>query len=376
MQATRILAATFAGAALLAGCSKQEVAAPAPRAVIAQVVGAKAAASAHVYSGEVRARYENDLAFRVGGKVVVRLVDVGATVKKGQSLARLDPQDAQLGVESARSQLAAAQADHALAKTEVDRYRDLYGKKFVSQAVLDGRETTFNTTKARLEQAQAQLATAHNQSSYTSLVAEADGIITTVNVEAGQVVTASQPVMRFARPEEKEVAISVPESRLGELRSAREILVAVLAAPDKPYLGRVREIAPNADPVTRTFAAKISVIDPDAAVQLGMTANVVLGDRPGADAMTIPLTALTQVDGKHAVWVVDPNTSTVNLRPVAIGAYREDGVVVRDGLKSGEVVVTAGVHKLLAGETVRVVSETLASPRSQQALDAALRPGS
>ena len=376
MQATRILAATFAGAALLAGCSKQEVAAPAPRAVIAQVVGAKAAASAHVYSGEVRARYENDLAFRVGGKVVVRLVDVGATVKKGQSLARLDPQDAQLGVESARSQLAAAQADHALAKTEVDRYRDLYGKKFVSQAVLDGRETTFNTTKARLEQAQAQLATAHNQSSYTSLVAEADGIITTVNVEAGQVVTASQPVMRFARPEEKEVAISVPESRLGELRSAREILVAVLAAPDKPYLGRVREIAPNADPVTRTFAAKISVIDPDAAVQLGMTANVLLGDRPGADAMTIPLTALTQVDGKHAVWVVDPNTSTVNLRPVAIGAYREDGVVVRDGLKSGEVVVTAGVHKLLAGETVRVVSETLASPRSQQALDAALRPGS
>jgi RND family efflux transporter MFP subunit len=355
MQATRILAATFAGAALLAGCSKQEVAAPAPRAVIAQVVGAKAAASAHVYSGEVRARYENDLAFRVGGKVVVRLVDVGATVKKGQSLARLDPQDAQLGVESARSQLAAAQADHALAKTEVDRYRDLYGKKFVSQAVLDGRETTFNTTKARLEQAQAQLATAHNQSSYTSLVAEADGIITTVNVEAGQVVTASQPVMRFARPEEKEVAISVPESRLGELRSAREILVAVLAAPDKPYLGRVREIAPNADPVTRTFAAKISVIDPDAAVQLA---------------------ALTQVDGKHAVWVVDPNTSTVNLRPVAIGAYREDGVVVRDGLKSGEVVVTAGVHKLLAGETVRVVSETLASPRSQQALDAALRPGS
>ena len=376
MQATRILAATFAGAALLAGCSKQEVAAPAPRAVIAQVVGAKAAASAHVYSGEVRARYENDLAFRVGGKVVVRLVDVGATVKKGQSLARLDPQDAQLGVESARSQLAAAQADHALAKTEVDRYRDLYGKKFVSQAVLDGRETTFNTTKARLEQAQAQLATAHNQSSYTSLVAEADGIITTVNVEAGQVVTAGQPVMRFAGPRRRKSRSACLRAGSASCAVRARSWSRCSAAPDKPYLGRVREIAPNADPVTRTFAAKISVIDPDAAVQLGMTANVVLGDRPGADAMTLPLTALTQVDGKHAVWVVDPNTSTVNLRPVAIGAYREDGVVVRDGLKSGEVVVTAGVHKLLAGETVRVVSETLASPRSQQALDAALRPGS
>jgi multidrug efflux system membrane fusion protein len=368
-----ILLAALATA--LAACAKQEPPPPAPRPVIAQVVGAKPADAANVYSGEVRARYENDLAFRVGGKVVARLVDVGTTVKKGEPLARLDPQDAQLGVESARSQLAAAEADHVLAKAELERYRDLHARQYVSRAVLDARQTAFDTTKARLEQARAQAQVARNQSSYTTLVAEADGVITAVGVEAGQVVSAGQPVMRFARPEEKEVAINVPETRLGELRDAGEVLIAVWAAPDRPYRGRVREIAPNADPATRTFAAKVSFVAPDAAVKLGMTANVAVGDRAAGEVITLPLTALTQVDGKPAVWVVDPQTSKVNLRPVAIGAYREDGVTVRDGLRTGEVVVTAGVHKLLSGETVRVVSETLASPRSRAALDAALRPG-
>jgi len=359
----------------LAGCGREEAAAPAPRSVIAQVVGTKSDEGANVYSGEVRARYENDLAFRVGGKVTARFVDVGAAVTKGQTLARLDPQDAQLGVEAARSQRAAAEADHVLANAELERYRDLYARNFVSRAVLDARETTFNTTKARLEQAKAQLATAQNQSSYTTLVAESDGVITAVNLEPGQVVSAGQTVMRFARPEEKEVAINLPETRLGELRDAKEIFVSVWAAPDKPYRGRIREVAPHADAATRTFAVKIALLDPDATVRLGMTANVALGDGTPQQVITLPLTAITQFDGHPAVWVVDPRTSKVNLRPVVVGAYREDGVVIRDGLKPGEVVVTVGVHKLLPDETVRVISETLASPRSQQLLEAALRQG-
>jgi len=359
----------------LASCSRPEVKPPPPRAVIAQVVAAGPANAASVYSGEVRARYENDLAFRVGGKVIARFVDVGAAVTKGQVLARLDPQDAGLAAEAARSQLAAADADHALARAELERYRDLYAKKFVSQAVLDARQTTFDTTKARLDQARAQFATAQNQSAYTALVAEADGVITAVNLEAGQVVAAGQPVMRFARPAEKEVVISVPESRIAELRDAREILISVWAAPEKPYRGRIREIAPNADPMTRTFTAKITVLDPDANAKLGMTANVALGERAHAAVIKLPLTALTQLDGKPAVWTIDPKTSKVNTRAVTIGAYTEDGVLVRQGLKPGEVVVTAGVHKLLAGETVRPVSETLAGPESQQVLEAALRRG-
>ena len=287
----------------------------------------------------MRARYENDLAFRVGGKVVARFVDVGATVKRGRELARLDPQDAQLGVESARQQLAAAEADHVLAKAELERYRELYSKQYVSKAVLDARETTFNTTKARLEQARAQAQVAQNQSSYTTLVAETDGVITAVDVEAGQVVSAGQPVMRFARPEEKEVAINVPETRLGELRDANGILISIWAAPDKPYRGRVREIAPNADAATRTFAARISFVGADVAVKLGMTANVAIGDRSGGEVVTLPLTALAEAHGKPAVWVVDA-TSKVNL-PVAIGAYREDGGPARRPAR-GAIVVTAG----------------------------------
>ena len=362
-------------AAALAACGQPQTQPPAPRAVIAQIVGAKPADNANVYSGEVRARYENDLAFRIGGKVVARYVDVGAQVTRGQALARLDPQDAQLGVDAARSQLAAAAADHDLAAAEVERYRDLYARKFVSRAVLDARETTFNTTKARLEQAKAQVATARNQSTYTALVAETDGVITSVNLEPGQVVAAGQPVMRFARPEEKEVAINIPESRLAELRDATNILISVWAAPDQRYRGRIREIAPTADPATRTFAVKITVLEANGTVRLGMTANVALGDGAAAQAITLPLTALTQADGKPAVWVFDPLTSKVNLRPVVVGAYREDGVVVREGLRPGEIVVTVGVHKLLPDETVRVVSETLASPRSQQRLEAAVRSG-
>jgi RND family efflux transporter MFP subunit len=371
----RRLAPALAAVLLVAACAKTPPPAPAPRAVIAQVVGTKPADGANVYSGEVRARYENDLAFRVGGKVVARFVDVGSPVQKGQALARLDPQDARLAVDAARSALAAAEADHALAKAEVERYRDLYAKKFVSQAVLDARETAFNTTKARLEQARAQLATAQNQSSYTTLAAESDGVITAVNLEAGQVVSPGQAVMRFARPEEKEVVISVPESRLGELRDAHEILVRVLAATDKPYRGRIREIAPHADPATRTFAVKITLLEPDGAVQLGMTASVALGERTAAAAITLPLSALAQIDGRPAVWVVDPQTAQVHLRPVQVGAYREDGATVTAGLARGEVVVTAGVHKLVAGEKVRVVSDAVASPASQQKLEAALQRG-
>lgn len=375
MQSARTTVLALAAALVLAACSKPAAPPPAPRTVIAQVVGAKPGDGANVYSGEIRARYENDLAFRVGGKVVARYVDVGAIVKKGQPLARLDPQDAQLGADGARSALAAAEADHALAKAEVERYRDLYAKKFVSQAVLDARETAFNTTKARLEQARAQLATARNQSSYTTLAAEADGVITAVSVEAGQVVAAGQTVMRFARPAEKEVVISLPESRLAELRDAKQIQVAVLAAPEKPYAGEIREVAPTADPTTRTFAVKITLLAPDDAVKLGMTANVALGQRAAPETLSVPLTALTQIDGQPAVWVVDPRTSKVNLRPVTVAAYREDGATIATGLKAGEVVVTAGAHKLLAGETVRVESEAAASPRSQGRLQAALQRG-
>jgi len=356
------LVASAVVAVALSGCGRHDVAAPPePRTVLAQIVTPTTAELGNVYSGEVRARHESDLAFRVGGKMVTRQVDVGSAVRKGAALARLDPQDARLAVDASRSQLAAAEADHALAKVELDRYVELHAKNFVSKAVLDARQTTFNTTKARLAQARAQLATARNQSAYTDLEADADGVVTAVLAEPGQVVAAGQPVVRLARPEEKEVVIHVPESRLAELREATQVLIALWTQPEKPYAGRVREIAPNADPVTRTFTVKVSLLQPDPSVRLGMTANVLLGERSTHQIVTLPLAAVVQENGRTSVWVVDPGTRKANPRAVEIGAYREDGVTVLAGLAAGEVVVAAGAHKLLADETVRLAPEVEAA---------------
>jgi len=272
-------------------------------------------------------------------------------------LAQLDPQDAKLAVDAARSQLAAAQADHSLAKSELERYQQLFAQSFVSQAVIDARVTTYNATKAKLEQARAQLETAQNQSAYTTLTADADGVITAVSAEVGQVVAAGQPIVRLARPEEKEVVINVPESRLAELRDAKQVLVALWTAPERPYRGEVREVSPTADPVTRTFTVKVSVPDADAAVRLGMTANVLVGDRGARPLVMLPLSALDESGGSARVWIVDPNTRKATPRAVEVGAYREDGVTVRSGVSPGDVVITAGVHKLLAGEVVRLAPE-------------------
>jgi len=356
MNTLRLLAASLALGALVA-CSQPQPVATAPRPVLAQVVQPAVSGLGNVYSGEVRARRESDLAFRVGGKLVARQVDVGARVTRGTVFAQLDPQDARLAVDAARSQLAAADADHSLAKSELERYLQLFAQSFVSQAVIDARVTTFNATKAKLEQARAQLETAQNQSAYTTLTADADGVITAVSAEVGQVVAAGQPIVRLARPEEREVVINVPESRLAELRDAKEVFVALWTQPERPYRAQVREVSPTADPVTRTFTVKVSVPDADAAVRLGMTANVMVGDSGERTLVTLPLSALDQRTGSPSVWVVDPNTHKAAPRPVDIGAYREDGVTVRSGVSTGDVVITAGVHKLVAGEVVRLAPE-------------------
>ena len=339
------------------GCGKNEQAAEVLRPVQSVRVKPGAGLDQAAYSGEVRARYESDLGFRIGGKIVSRLVDVGALVKKGQPLARLDPNDAALNAEGAKAQLAAAETDFGFANAELERYAGLLEKKFISQAVYEGKLNAFNSAKARLDQAHASYAVSRNQSGYTVLHADYDGVITAITAEAGQVVAAGQAVMRLARPEEKEVVISVPESRLAEIRKATQVSIALWADPEKFYRARIREISPNADAATRTFTAKVSVIDSNPAVALGMTAVVLLGLAPVGDVIMLPLTALTQDNGKPAVWVVDQQSRQVGLKQVQIAQYRENGAVISGGLKSGEIVVTAGVHKLLAGQKVQVLDE-------------------
>jgi RND family efflux transporter MFP subunit len=315
------------------------------------VVGASADTA--VFAGEVKPRHETDLAFRIGGKIVERRVDVGATVRKGQPLARLDPSDVALQAQAAEAAVAAARTESDFARAELARYEGLYRQKFVSESALDAKRNAMQSASARLQQAQATLAVNRNQAAYATLVAPDEGVITSVTAEAGQVVTAAQPVMKLARTDEREIAIAVPESRIDELKRAQRMNVVLLANPGRFFEGRVREISPAVDPVTRTFAVRVAVPAADASFGWGMTANVVAVGSGGHNAL-VPLTAIYhQADGKPAVWVYDASAGKVELRTVELGPYREDGAVIAKGLANGEWIVAAGVNKLKEGQSVK-----------------------
>jgi len=349
---THILAVLLALAAIT-GCAKHEPAPETVRPVQLVQVTLGATPDAAGFAGEVKPRYEMDLAFRIGGKMVARTVDVGVRVKKGEVLARLDPADVALQSEAAKAAVAATEAEYTFAKAEHERYQNLYMQKFVSGSALDQKQNALAANRAKYEQAKAQLAVAQNQSAYATLAAPENGVITAVAAEAGQVVASGQTVMKLAREDEREVAISVPENRIDELARAKQIGVALSANPQKIHPARVREISPAVDPVTRTFAVRVAVLAPDPSLQWGMTATVGILAQGPADAALLPLTSLYRQDDKPAVWVYDPKTQKVALRPVTVGQYREDGVLVTAGLAGGEWVVSAGVHKLLPGQTVR-----------------------
>lgn len=345
--------------AFLSACGDEPQTAEQPRLVNVVAVTLSGTGTDFGYSGEVLARYETSLSFRLGGKIVARNVEVGSQVKKGDVLARLDPEDQQLSLQGAQSQLAAASSEYEQSKAELERYTDLYQKAFISKAEFDRRQNGYNVAKARLEQARVQLAATRNQTGYTELVADQSGLVTAIEVEVGQVVATGQAVMKLARTGEREVVISVPENRLKELSVAETIAITLWADPNRIYKGRVREVSPAADPVTRTYPARISILNADAAVKLGMTANVDLRGDARTLAVLLPATALFQDSGRSAVWVVDKASSQVKLVPVETGAYVEDKVVVVSGLNPGDLVVRAGVHKLFAGEKVRVQEEPL-----------------
>jgi RND family efflux transporter MFP subunit len=266
----------LASISLLASCSDEQAEVAQPRAVNVVTVSNTKQVSQVAYSGEVLPRYETGLGFRLPGKIVARLADVGDEVKASMILARLDPQDQKLNSQAVRSRLAAAQAAYKQATADVERYTDLYEKKFISRAEYDRRRTQFEVSKAQFEQVQAELSVTENQAQYTQLRAGHAGVITAVEAEVGQVVAAGQTVVRIARKGEREVAISVPENKLAELRSASDIRITLWADPQRVFSGKVREVSPIADPVTRTYAARLSILDADATVSLGMTANVYL----------------------------------------------------------------------------------------------------
>lgn len=354
----RTVLIALAGASLLASCSPPPTGAAPPRAVLVRTVnGAAAPPAVQLYSGEVRARIETDLGFRVGGKLVERRVDVGTEVAAGALLALLDPADARLAASAAQAALAAAEADLALARTEYERAQALAARQFVSSSVLDARRTALQAAEARLRQARAQAETAANQAAYTRLEAPAAGVVTAVLAEPGQVVGAGQPVFRLARPDEREVLIHVPEGRAAELRPGTPARVRTWAAPAREYTASVREVAPAADPATRTYALRVAVAQADAGLALGASASVAFAAAGGG--VLLPLAAVTRAPDKPdggTVWVVGEDEA---VRPLAVEvlAWREDGALLRGELPARARLVVAGVHTLVEGETVRAVEE-------------------
>ncbi len=343
----------IAAALALAGCGKDDPPqGPARPAMVVQP-GA-AAANLSAYAGEVRAQFEPVLAFRIGGKITRRLVDVGEQVKEGQALAELDAADVALQLEAARAHLASAESDLSLADSELERYQSLLERQLVSRSLYDARVSAQQAAQADVRQAQAEARVSGNQAAYAVLRAPADGVIAQRLAEAGQVVSAGQTVFVLAEEGEREVAISVPEQSAALFTPGREMAVELWSQPGKRFPAKLREIAPVADSQARTFAARVSFDPGDVRTEIGQSARV-FALQQGARGLAVPLSAIHEKDGRQALWVVDPATSTVHLRPVTVGAYSEQGVPVLGGLASGEWVVAAGVHLLLEGQRIKPI---------------------
>ena len=348
---TLILAAAFSQT----GCSSHASTPEAPRnALVAHPQNADAA-RAEVYSGDVRARYESQLGFRVNGKIKARLVDVGAHVAAGQAIAELDPLDLRLQVASARATLNSAQANRDTAQSEYDRFHALLDKHYISRTQFDTQQNNLKGAQAQVAQAQAALAVAQNQAEYTTLRADHAGIITAITAEAGQVVSSGQPIAALARDGEIEVEIAVPENRIADYRTGQPAAVEAWAEAGRQMRGRLREISPEADRVTRTYRVRVSLESNDNLPKLGQTARVYFADANAAQQNVIPLSALYEQAGKPAVWVVDAKTRQVHLAPVEVAAYREQGVLLAGGVDAGQWIVTAGVHKLRDGQPIAPV---------------------
>lgn len=316
---------------------------PMIKAVRTAIVGTQEAATMRAYPGEVKARFETTLGFRVPGKVVRRLVDVGAVVKRGQALAQLDPSDFAL-------QVAQADAQAELATAELKRYQDLRSKNFVSQAALDAR-------LAAATSAQAQARIARNQAGYTTLTADRDGVVAAIFTEAGQVVSAGQPILLLAPDGDREVVISLPESEVSRMAKGAQARVSLWSQGEKApaITGKLREISSAADPVTRTYAARVALPDAPLRLPVGLSATVRFAADAADLSFAIPLSAVFQQANQMAVWKVGAG-ETVTLAPISVARYAGDQAIVTRGLNAGDRIVTAGATLLASGQKVRVTT--------------------
>jgi len=357
----RPLAAAGLALGLLAGCDEAKPPAePGIRPVRAEVARVVSLRDFPLLVGEVKPHFESDLGFKVGGRVAWRLNHIGAAVKRGQVVARLDEQDQRNQLATAQADLASARASLAQAASEEKRQDTLRRDGWATQARYEAALQARDSAAAAVRAAGARLKLSQDQLGYTELRAPADGVISAFGAEAGQVVAAGQMVLRLARLDHKDAVFAVAESRLSDLPPEAEVEIALLDDPSVRSGGTITEIAPSADPVTRTYAIKIALPDDSEALRLGM--SVVGQVQTGARrVIALPASALFQQNGQPAVWVVDPATRSVALTPVGDTRVESGRVLIGSGLAEGALVVTAGVQTLVPGQRVRLLDDPAAA---------------
>lgn len=308
----------------------------------------------YVYSGEVRGRYESQLAFQTSGKILKRYVERGSPVRPGQVLMEIDPQDIRQLVAIQQAQVAAAKSALQLAEQNLKRYKKLFEQEVISKAQLERFENARDSAQAGVEQAQAALTQAKNQMEYSFLRADKPGVISMIMVEAGQVVGQGQSVAVLVQNGDREIEISVPENRINDLRKSSRIKITFWAMSDIVAEGNIREIAPMTDPISHTYRVRILMPKPPSEVKLGMTASVHLAASDDISPTPyIPIYALYQTGDKPQVWIVQDDC--VHLRAVKTGEFGSKDIQVISGLNPGDEIATAGVHKLREGQRIKAI---------------------
>ncbi|MDS4043108.1 MAG: efflux RND transporter periplasmic adaptor subunit [Candidatus Competibacter sp.] len=345
----------FALLALLAACKPVEEPEPEPiRPVRVTTVERQEGGETVSLTGQVEAQEEVNLSFRVGGRMIERSVNVGDRVRAGQVVARLESETPRNALRSARAELTAARARLVEAQNNFERHRSLLDRGFITRAMFDQAEQAYRTARAQVDSVQAQANIAETQLGYADLIAASSGTVTARRAEPGEVVAPGQPIIQLAREGGRDAVFNVPARIIETAPADAEVVVTLSSDPKVRTTGRVREVSPQADPVTRTFKVRIGLNDPPAAMRLGstVTGSVQLGAGPGIE---IPASALTAANQHPAVWVLDPASNTVSLRNIEVLRYGLARVAVAEGLQPGDIVVTAGVQTLRPGQQVRLL---------------------
>ena len=344
----KFLSGIIALSFLLIGCGEEKFSAPKPPVVKVQKISFANAAQEENYSGVVKGRYETNLSFQVGGKIISRDVQIGSRVRAGEVLMTLDPKDFVEQSRSYEAQVASTRAQLQLAKANLERYTELFKSEAVAAVILDQYKTEFDAAQAAYDAAVAQAQQSQNALEYTTLTANADGVISEVQAEVGQVVAAGQSVLTLVQTNELEVVVDIPENKISDVQIGQSVSIDFWATHDI-VSGTVREISPVADSASRTFTVKISIPEvPN--IQLGMTANVLMTSATSTNAIILPLSAIYQTGDAAQVWLVDGGK--VSLKKIEVTAFDDNNVQVR-GLNAGDMVVVAGVQKLRGGQEVR-----------------------